>query len=288
MVLLMGPKYDGAFLHDKIKTLTRDVTVANTVTNVVVPAFDVKKMQPVIFTTYEAKKEPLKNAHLSDICISTAAAPTYFPAHHFTTRDDETGRSRQFHLVDGGVAANNPTMVAMSMLTREVLCKNLDFHTDNPAEFRRYLVVSVGTGAAKQSEKYTAPQCAKWGLLRWLYDGDFNPLIDILSHASSDMVDIHASVLFKALRCEEQYIRIQDETLTGSTSMVDVATKENMEALIGIGKKLLGKPVSRVNIDTGEYEPIDGGKETNEEALARFAGMLSEERRERQRALNSY
>jgi hypothetical protein len=84
-------------------------------------------------------------------------------------------------------------MVAMSMLTKEVICKNLDFNTDNPAEFRKYLIVSIGTGSAKQSEKYTTPQCAKWGLLRWLYDGDFNPLIDILSHASADMVDIHAS-----------------------------------------------------------------------------------------------
>jgi hypothetical protein len=100
-------------------------------------------------------------------------------------------------------------MVAMSMLTKEVICKNLDFNTGNPAEFRKYLIVSIGTGSAKQSEKYTAPQCAKWGLLRWLYDGDFNPLIDILSHASADMVDIHASVLFKALRCEKNYIRIQ-------------------------------------------------------------------------------
>lgn len=69
--------------------------------------------------------------------------------------------------------------------------------------------------------------------------------------------------------------------------MVDVATKENMEALIGIGKDLLKKPVSRVKIDTGKYEPVDG-EGTNEEALQRFAEMLSEERRERQRTLNSY
>ena len=70
--LMRGPKYDGAFLHDKIKSLTRDMRVADTVTNIVVPAFDVKYLQPVIFTTYEAKADPLKNAHLSDICISTS------------------------------------------------------------------------------------------------------------------------------------------------------------------------------------------------------------------------
>ncbi|KAL6650915.1 hypothetical protein ACP70R_009840 [Stipagrostis hirtigluma subsp. patula] len=277
---VMGPKYDGSFLHDKIKSLTRDVTVAGTVTNVVVPAFDVKYMQPVIFCTHEARREPLKDAHLSDVCISTAAAPTYFPAHYFETRGPG-GRTREFHLVDGGVAANNPTMVAMSMLTKEVLRRNADFAAgSDPAEYRHYLIVSLGTGTAKEAERYTAPQCAKWGLLRWLYDGDFTPLIDIFSHASADMVDIHASVMFNEPRS-------RDDSLTGNTSMVDMATKENMEALIGIGRELLKKPVARVNIETGVYEPV-AGEGTNEDALARFAKMLSDERRLRQSNLNSY
>ncbi|CAL4986537.1 unnamed protein product [Urochloa decumbens] len=283
---MRGPKYDGVFLHDKIKSLTHDVRIADTVTNVVVPAFDVKYLQPVIFTTYEAKADPLKNAHLSDICISTSAAPTYFPAHFFTTEDDKGG-TREYHLVDGGVAANNPTMIAMSMLTKEVLRRNPDFNPGKPTEYRNYLIISIGTGSAKLAEKYTAPQCAKWGLIQWLYEGGFTPIIDIFSHASADMVDIHAAVLFEALHCQKNYLRIQDDSLMGHTSSVDIATKENMEALIGIGKELLKKPVSRVNIDTGKYEAV-AGEGTNEDALARFAMMLSEERKLRNKNLNSY
>uniref|UniRef100_A0A452XSW8 Patatin n=1 Tax=Aegilops tauschii subsp. strangulata TaxID=200361 RepID=A0A452XSW8_AEGTS len=284
---VMGPKYDGKFLHDKIKNLTNDVTVADTVTNIIVPTFDVKYLQPIIFNTYEAKVDPLKNAHLSDICISTSAAPTYFPAHYFTTRDP-AGKlpDREYHLIDGGVAANNPTMAAMSMITKEVLRRNPDFTHGKPAEYGNYLIISIGTGSAKMAEKYTAPDCAKWGVLRWLYDGGFTPLIDIFSHASADMVDIHAAVLFQALRIEKNYLRIQDDSLTGHTSSVDIATKENMEALIGIGKNLLKKNVSRVNIDTGMYESVEG-EGTNEEALTRFARKLSEERKLRQTNLNS-
>ncbi|CAD6256169.1 unnamed protein product [Miscanthus lutarioriparius] len=286
---MRGPRYDGVFLHDKIKSLTHDVRIADTVTNIVVPAFDVKYLQPIIFSTYEAKSDALKNAHLSDICISTSAAPTYFPAHYFTTEPGPgDGRPpREYHLVDGGVAANNPTMIAMSMLTKEVLRRNPDFNPGKPTEYRNYLVISVGTGSAKLAEKYTAPQCAKWGLIQWLYEGGFNPIIDIFSHASADMVDIHAAVLFEALHCEKNYLRIQDDSLTGHASSVDIATKENMEALIGIGKQLLKKPVSRVNIDTGMYEAV-AGEGTNEDALARFAKMLSDERRLRQTNLNSY
>ncbi|KAE8770461.1 Patatin group A-3 [Hordeum vulgare] len=284
-----GPKYDGKFLHDKIKSLTNDVTVADTVTNIIVPTFDIKYLQPVIFNTYEAKVDPLKNAHLSDICISTSAAPTYFPAHYFATHDP-MGKlpDREYHLVDGGVAANNPTMAAMSMITKEVLRRNPDFSHGKPAEYHRYLIISLGTGTAKQAEKYTAPDCAKWGVLRWLYDGGFTPLIDIFSHASADMVDIHAAILFQALHIEKNYLRIQDDSLTGHTSSVDISTKANMEALIGIGNMLLKKKVARVNIDTGIYEPVDD-EGTNEEALAHFAQKLSDERKLRlsQPTLNS-
>ncbi|KAM0915104.1 hypothetical protein ACQ4PT_011122 [Festuca glaucescens] len=280
---VMGPKYDGKFLHDKIKNLTNNVTIADTVTNMIVPTFDIKALQPILFNTYEAKNEPLKNAHLSDICISTSAAPTYFPAHFFKTYDP-LGKvpEREYHLVDGGVAANNPTMAAMSMITKEVLRRNPDFTLGKPADYRNYLIISVGTGSAKQAEIYTAPDCAKWGVLRWLHDRSFTPIIDMFSHASADMVDIHAAVLFKALRVEKNYLRIQDDSLSGNIASVDIATKENMEALIDIGDKLLKKKVARVNVDTGKYEFVDG-EGTNEEALSRFAKKLSEERKLRMR-----
>lgn len=55
----------------------------------------------------QVKKSPYLDARLSDICISTSAAPTYLPAYHFKNLD-ENGNVKEFHLIDGGVAANNP------------------------------------------------------------------------------------------------------------------------------------------------------------------------------------
>ena len=49
------------------------------------------------------------DALLSDICIGTSAAPTFLPAHFFTT-EDANGEVREFNLIDGGVAANNPVI----------------------------------------------------------------------------------------------------------------------------------------------------------------------------------
>ncbi|KAL0372376.1 UNVERIFIED_CONTAM: Patatin-like protein 2 [Sesamum calycinum] len=135
----------------------------------------------------------------------------------------------------------------------------------------------LGTGSAKAEEKYDAEGAAKWGVLGWLLNGGSTPLFDVFNRASSDMVDFHTSTFFQALHSQNNYLRIQDDTLTGAMSSVDVATKENLEDLVKVGEKLLKKPVSRVNWETGIYEPSNQG--TNEEALIRLAEVLSKEKR---------
>lgn len=50
---------------------------------------------------------PSLDAKLSDICIGTSAAPTYLPSHYFVNEDDQ-GQTREFNLIDGGMAASNP------------------------------------------------------------------------------------------------------------------------------------------------------------------------------------
>lgn len=69
--------------------------------------------------------------------------------------------------------------------------------------------------------------------------------------------------------------------LEGPTSSVDISTKENMNQLIHIGKELLKKRVSRVNLETGTYDEVTG-EGTNADALAHFAEILAAERRSRQ------
>nr|GMD94544.1 patatin-like protein 2 [Ipomoea batatas] len=166
------PKYDGKYLHSLVKEELKDIRLKDTLTNVVIPTFDIKCLQPVIFSTYEAKRCPKMDAYLSDVCIGTSAAPTYLPAHYFKIEDPKQQGTnnhppKEYNIIDGGVAANNP-----------------------------------------------------------------------------------------------------DDELTGAQSSVDVSTKENLEKLVEIGEKLLKKPVSRVNLETGVSEPI-AHSGTNEDALKR-------------------
>ncbi|XP_059670925.1 patatin-like protein 2 [Cornus florida] len=276
---LMKPKYDGKYLHSLVQTMLGEATLDQTLTEVVIPAFDIKLLQPNIFSTNEAKVNALKNAKLSDICLSTSAAPTFLPPHYFQTKNAK-GQTRSFNLVDGALAANNPTQLAINHILKEIVPKK-DYVNVKPTDGTSFLVISLGTGTAKHECRYSAAAAGKWGLLDWLCINGGTPLIDALTQASSDVVDIHVSSLFQALNAENNYLRIQDDTLMGEEASVDVATTKNLQKLVQIGKQLLKKRVSMVNLETGKFEELET-KGTNEEALACFAKLLSDERRHRQ------
>ncbi|KAL8128146.1 patatin-like protein 2 isoform X2 [Apium graveolens] len=214
-----GPKYDGKYLHGVVTEKLRETKLAETLTNVVIPTFDIKHLQPKIFSTYEAKKCKLSiclqakkcqcnNTQLSDICISTSAAPIYLPAYTFYDHDCQ-GNVREFNLIDGGVAANNPTLVALSEVTKQIFDNNKDFSPIKPTDFGRFLIISVGTGSAKIEKRYDAKTAAKWGALGWFIHQGSTPIVDVFTQASGDMVDYHLSVVTQALHCEENYLRIQ-------------------------------------------------------------------------------
>ncbi|KAL3649317.1 hypothetical protein CASFOL_005720 [Castilleja foliolosa] len=115
---MLVPFYDGTHLQSILKEKLEGIKLSQSLTNVIIPTFDIKQLQPVIFSIYEAKKSPLLDAKFSsplldakfsDICISTSTTPTFLPGHEFVTKDED-GNVREFILIDSGVAANNPTV----------------------------------------------------------------------------------------------------------------------------------------------------------------------------------
>ncbi|KAB1224222.1 Patatin-like protein 2 [Morella rubra] len=245
MKSLSGPKYDGKYLRSVVKEKLGSTRLHQTLTNVVIPTFDIKRLQPTIFSSFEVKKNPSLDALLSDVCIATSAAPTYLPAHYFQTKDP----------------AGN-ALVAVGEVTKEITGGSPHFFPVKPMDFERFLVISLGTGSSKAEKKYNAHDAAKWGILSWLTHGGSTPLVDIFTQASADMVDVHLSVVFQALHSEQRYLRIQEDTLSGDVSSVDIATKKNLDDLVKVGEALLKKPVSRVNLESGVES-----EETNEKRL---------------------
>lgn len=46
-----GPKYDGVYLKSIVQEILGDITIDQTLTDVVIPTFDIKTLQPIIFST---------------------------------------------------------------------------------------------------------------------------------------------------------------------------------------------------------------------------------------------
>ncbi|KAJ8430011.1 hypothetical protein Cgig2_008450 [Carnegiea gigantea] len=261
--MLKGPKHNGKYLHNLLRENLEETKLHQTLTNVVITSFDIARLQPVIFSSYKITTDPYLDAKLSDICIGTSAAPTVLPSYYFQNTYED-GKTWDFNLIDGGIAASNPTLLAINEVTKQIIKENPDFGLIND----RLLVISLGTGSGKNENKYTAKKAAKWGVISWLYEQGSSPIIDAFSEAGDDIVDYHNSVVFHAFRSEDNYLRIQDDTLTGTAASTDVSTEKNMQDLVKIAQELLNKPVSRVDIETGVYMPVPN-LGTNADALKR-------------------
>lgn len=195
-------------------------------------------------------------------------------------------------------------LVAMAEVSNEI-CHEGSCGSVNvkPLQYKKFLVISLGTGSQTQEMRYSAAAASNWGIVGWVTNSYGNPLIDAFSHASSDMVDFHISSVFQARRSEHNYLRIQvlseykticnhshlykpklmscsscvqilqDDTLTGDLSSVDMATEKNLKGLVQVAEELLKKPVSKINLMTGIHEPADS-HETNADALKRYLYIL--------------
>ncbi|KAG5223980.1 patatin protein [Salix suchowensis] len=217
--ILLEPKYDGKNLQDTIKGLLGEkLALSETLTSVIIPAFDIKEFRPTIFSTLKAKRDRSMDAPLADVCRATSAAPCYFPPYNFET-------SKPFNLVDGGVAANNPTFLAVCEAMKE---QKTDFH--------KFVILSLGTGAANESGKLEVGD-GEWGIVDWLWQDNSTPLLDILRTTSDEMTEMYISKVFQYSGLEHNYTRIQVE-LKHSEAQMDNSSKENLEKLEKIGQNL--------------------------------------------------
>lgn len=92
-------------------------------------------------------------------------------------------------------------------------------------------------------KKYDAKKAACQGALNWLIGKDRStPLVDLLMRVNSDMNEYLSCSFFKDLQSNDNYLRIQDDTLSGTLAPMDTATEENLNDLVNVGEAMLKKP----------------------------------------------
>jgi patatin-like phospholipase/acyl hydrolase len=70
-----GPKYNGKYLHSLLRQHLGETRLEGTLTNVVIPTFDIAYLQPTIFSTFQVLP-PRK--YMISLCFSLCLNSTFF------------------------------------------------------------------------------------------------------------------------------------------------------------------------------------------------------------------
>jgi len=205
---LDGPKYAAAPLEAALKTALGDTKLSDLKHDLLVPAYDLQARANMLLRSWCARGVESTDLHgddflLRDVARATSAAPTYFPP---ASVPSLSGKS--YGLVDGGMFANNPALLALVAARRLMPLAT------------RFLVVSLGTGAVESPIAYA--DAVNWGLIGWA-----SPLIDILFSAMNDTVDFELDQLAPLVA----HVRLQS-SLTGASEAMDDASASNVTNLV--------------------------------------------------------
>ncbi|QYU69966.1 patatin-like phospholipase family protein [Leptolyngbya sp. 15MV] len=218
-----APKYSDAGLERELRRVFGDVR------------FGELKVKPILVTAYNTlarSAEVMKNnrPHWAElpawqVAKASASAPTYFPATVLPVR------GAQVPLIDGGVAANNPTACAMAEAVR------LNASERTGLGLEHLVVGSFGTGAT--TRPISAASAREWGALEWAV-----PIIDVLMDGAADVTDYIAEQLLE----EDRYFRFQTR-LDDAYDDMDNADPPNINALISVANEHLSTPACRRAMD---------------------------------------
>jgi patatin-like phospholipase/acyl hydrolase len=190
--------------------------LSESLTNVLVTAYDIELRRPHFFKSDRARKKPERDFHLADIARATSAAPTYFEPAQVRSRagDDPVA------LVDGGVFANNPAACALV----EAICTY-------GAKLGDMTFLSLGTGELTRPIMFE--EAKGWGLAKWA-----QPILSVVFDGVSDTVDFQVKSLLEMAGKQSRYLRIQAPLHEGNDDMDD-ASRTNIKVLKLLAKDLI-------------------------------------------------
>jgi patatin-like phospholipase/acyl hydrolase len=207
---LLHERYASHHMEDTLGAFFGDTPLSAACVDVVVTAFDLLSRDAHLLNSRDARDTPGLDVPMRVAARATSAAPTYFEPVPVTLGDPP----RKHLLIDGGVCANNPAMVAYAEVQRR-----------NPGA--EVLLLSLGTGATNRG--YPDHEVADWGLAHWA-----RVILHVVIDGTSEMVHLQ----LRELLDQRHYLRLQ-ATLHQASDRLDDAQDSNIELLRGEALRLI-------------------------------------------------
>lgn len=201
-------------------------------TNVCIPSFNGNTGEINIFKTRhhsDYTHDYKLPAH--EVALSSASAPVYFPPHTFQY-DNDLGSGTNINMIDGGIFANNPTLIGILEATEKLGKK-----------FSELQVISLGTGRGKHIIKRNWLPKSIW---YW-----FLPrprLLDITLDSQAQITEQYIHFINKALQRENEgfaYERLQHD-FGGDLIDLNASKGKDLDRLENIGAELAKKHIYKI------------------------------------------
>jgi predicted acylesterase/phospholipase RssA len=199
-----GPRYSNTKLKRALEATFGAVKVANALTNVLIPAYDLKMRQLTLVTRRFAKEDSEHDYKMSDVALGTSAAPTYFAPAEVKIETPTEVRTKV--LIDGGMIANNPAALAIA-------------EGQNLWPDEEFILVSIGTGRLVDSISYQ--EASRYSLIQWVV-----PVIDCMFDGTAKATEYY----LKTTISRDSYWRFQPQ-LRERTSAMDDASPQALTAM---------------------------------------------------------
>lgn len=140
----IGAKYDASGLIDMLKGLFGHACLGDLGRPTLALSYNAETMRVQVFSSEHAE-----HAHLPiwEVCRASSAAPLFFDPHMMVV--DDSGKP--YPMVDGGVTANNPVVIALSEAVQSARRSRRD------ATAEHVVVASFGTGEPTEGSR-TVPK----------------------------------------------------------------------------------------------------------------------------------
>ncbi|CAL5411213.1 unnamed protein product [Camellia sinensis] len=224
------------------------------------------KKEPEIHDAKDKATEGNLDLKLTDVVVGSASAPVYFRPKTFKVGSNE------YTLVDGGVVANNPTLLAIQEAAQLF---------GNPRDYSNYLILSLGTGKEKAVDDGDSTISLE-SAADWLLPGftRLPKLLEVMFGASDDIIDATTSFILGKHNTRHNYLRIQRYDMKHDEMELNNASEKNLNMLKEIADKLIHDHDSETGLLKNTREDVAPLK--IECKLKRFAERLYYERRRRE------
>lgn len=234
---MLEESYDYVELEAVLLEYFGDATLKNSKTELLVTSYDIEARRPFYFLSRLARANPAFDDFLMrQMARSTSAAPTYFEPNRI-----ERPAMDPLSLIDGGVFANNPAMLAYTeainihKLRNGGVSSKLETFDAVPVlgnEAPEFFMLSLGTG--RVVTPYPYDDARNWGAAGWI-----RPLIEIMMQGVSETVHYQMQyVLAPKLNGPQQYFRFDPVIPEKGSDMANVEA-DNIEQLQAIARKCI-------------------------------------------------